>query len=94
MLVKNAIGTAEKTCRCGPWLQHFKNFAGWLPSMCAEKKCMGTELFGAHVRKVGGDGKTFIVPLCRAHNATTGEIEIGDFYLIVSANKAETCERS
>jgi hypothetical protein len=35
----------------------------------------------------------YIIPLCKTHNAATGEIEIVDSTVFVSANKNETCNK-
>ena len=95
MLIRNINGTSRTTCRCGSWLAHWEKFSGQArPAMCPAVGCRGTELEGAHVQKGGGstDQKWYIYPLCREHNRYRGELEVVDLPL-VSANKAETCER-
>lgn len=94
MKIKNINGTAQNICSCGSWLEHWKKFSGQKVEFCCEVKCIKKDLVGAHVQKAdGNDGNWYILPLCAAHNQSTGELEVSDNYKLVSANKAETCER-
>jgi len=94
MKISNINGTSQTTCSCGSWIKHWEKFSGQnTPSYCPEEGCLNTDLVGAHVRKSGSsDGKWYILPLCNAHNQQAGELEVPDFYQLVSANKRETCE--
>jgi len=94
MKVKNINGTSAKTCKCGSWLNHWKNFNGQsLPNYCPEVKCTKKPEVGAHVQKDSAtDSNWYIIPLCQTHNAKTGEsLEISDSIKLVSANVSETC---
>jgi hypothetical protein len=94
MKVKNINGTSARTCRCGSWLQHWKNFSKTAISQyCYEKKCVGKPEVGAHVQKDNStDESWYIVPLCMTHNAKTGEsLELVDSAVLVSANVSLTC---
>ncbi len=96
MKIRNINGTSDTTCRCGSWLNHWKNFSRQaLPSYCPAANCLNKDLLGAHVQKGGAslDQKWYIYPLCGAHNKHTGELEVSDAYSLVSANKKETCEK-
>jgi hypothetical protein len=94
MKVKNINGTSDNTCKCGSWLEHWKNFSGQLlPSYCPEQSCTKKPEVGAHVQKDNStDSSWYIVPLCTTHNAEYGKsIDISDSTKLVSANVAETC---
>jgi len=95
MKIKNINGTSDTTCKCGSWLQHWKNFSGQSSiTYCSEKTCTKKDLVGAHVKKaIGNDNKWYIVPLCSTHNKSTGELEILDTIKLAIANKSETCEK-
>lgn len=97
MRVKNINGTSPRTCRCGSWLDHWKNYSGQsLPTHCPEKTCYRRPELGAHVQKDSPtDRSWYIVPLCRTHNAETGKsLELVDSIRLASANIAETCGRT
>ncbi|HUS70082.1 MAG TPA: hypothetical protein VM075_04805 [Anaerolineae bacterium] len=94
MRVRNINGTSQKTCKCGSWLDHWKNFSGQsLPTYCPQLSCLQKPEVGAHVQKDSAtDGSWYIVPLCKAHNAKTGEsLDISDSVKLVSANVSQTC---
>jgi len=94
MKVKNINGTSQKTCKCGSWLDHWKNFSGQsLPTYCPAVGCLEKAEVGAHVQKDSPtDSSWYIVPLCKKHNAETGKsLDIGDWVKLVSANVSETC---
>lgn len=96
MKIRNINGTSDTTCRCGSWLNHWKNFSGQtLPSYCPANGCLNKDLLGAHVQKGGEslDQKWYIYPLCGSHNKHTGELQVSDGYKLVSANRKETCDR-
>lgn len=96
MRVNNINGTSDNICKCGSWLEHWKNFSGQsIPSYCPEKSCMKKPEAGAHVQKDNSsDNNWYIIPLCLSHNAEKGKsIEISDGTKLVSANVAETCGR-
>lgn len=95
MKLRNINGTSDTTCRCGSWLAHWKRFSGQSTHHCPADGCIRSDLVGAHVQKGGAstDQTWYIFPLCTAHNQYTGELEVSDVYLLVPANKSETCER-
>jgi len=92
--IKNINGTSDRICRCGSWLKHWENFSGKKATYCSAYGCMQkTDLNGAHVQKATSDMKWYIIPLCKEHNAATGELEVSDSTVFVSANRSETCEK-
>jgi hypothetical protein len=96
MKVNNINGTSGKTCKCGSWLNHWKNFSGQsLPSYCPEVKCMQKTEVGAHAQKDSStDTNWYIIPLCKTHNAETGKsLYIMDRMKLVSANVSQTCSK-
>lgn len=94
MKIRNINGTSANTCKCGSWLNHWKNYSGLtVPTYCPVQSCLEKELVGAHVQKDGfSDNNWYIFPLCKTHNAATGKsLEVSDTYKLVSANVRETC---
>jgi hypothetical protein len=93
MKVRNLLGTSEKACKCGSWLDHWENFSGQtVPTYCPVTKCYNKDLVGAHVQKDNSSDKaSFIIPLCATHNKAEGALEISDVYGLVSANVSTTC---
>ncbi|MBN2000926.1 hypothetical protein JW935_25500 [candidate division KSB1 bacterium] len=95
MKIKNINRTSQTTCVCGSWLDHWKKFSGQPVTHCPASRCLNEDLVGAHVQK-GGDSKDpewYIYPLCTDHSSYLGELEVSDSYMLISANKKETCER-
>lgn len=94
MKVKNINGTSDNKCKCGSWLQHWRNFSGQTATICRAKGCSRNDLVGSHVQKdVNYDSAWYIVPFCNMHNKSTGKVEIVDGTNLVSANRNETCEK-
>jgi hypothetical protein len=93
MKVINFNGTSDNSCKCGSWLEHRKKFTGRsIPIICPEQTCTDKPEVGAHVLKDSSTDKSwYIVPLCKKHNAQTGQsLNIVDTPL-ASANVANTC---
>lgn len=96
MRVNNINGTSQNTCKCGSWLDHWKNFSGQpLPTHCPESSCIRKPEVGAHVQKDSViDKGWYIVPLCKTHNSETNKsLTISDSVKLVSANVSETCDK-
>lgn len=94
MKVKNLNGTSKNKCKCPGWLEHWRNFGGKMPhSRCAEQSCQNGQEVGAHVQIAEGTDSTwYIVPLCTAHNAMTGQsLDLVPGTTLVPANVTETC---
>lgn len=67
--VENINGTSDTECKCGSWIQHWKNFSIQTATYCSEESCIETDLEGAHVQKANStDQSWYIVPLCGKHN--------------------------
>ena len=93
MIVKNINGTSQNKCKCGSWLQHWRNFSNQTATECRIKGCSRNDLIGAHVQKnVSYDNSWYIVPFCHLHNSSTIPVELVAGTNLVSANKSETCE--
>lgn len=93
MKVKNINGTTDNTCRCGTWIDHWKNYSSQaLSKYCSEEQCPEKPEVGAHVQKDNSsDSSWYIVPLCKKHNGETNKsIDIGNVEL-VDANVSQTC---
>ena len=94
MKVKNINGTSDNICKCGSWLNHWKNFSGQaIPTDCPEEKCIQRTEVGAHVQKDSfTDNSWYIIPLCKKHNGQTGQsITINYSVKLVPANVSSTC---
>jgi len=94
MKVKNINGTSDNICKCGSWLNHWKNFSDQsLPSYCPVVGCLQRPEVGAHVQKDSStDSSWYIIPLCRTHNGETGKsLNVSDSIKLVSANVRITC---
>jgi len=94
MKVTNINGTIDNTCKCATWLDHWKNFGGGSPPIyCPELSCTERPEVGAHVQRANStDQQWYIIPLCKGHNAKTGQtITISELVALVSANVSETC---
>jgi hypothetical protein len=92
MKIKNVTGTADKTCACDSWFEHWKTFSGQTITYCPVNGCLARDLVGAHVRLVG-DWTTYIYPLCKAHNQSTEELDTSDAYKLVCSDPKQTCQR-
>jgi hypothetical protein len=94
MKVVNIKGTANRTCKCGSWLQHWINCTRQpVPLFCAVEGCLRSPKLGAHVRYANeSHGKHYIIPMCSTHNESTEVLSIKAGIDPVSANKSETCE--
>lgn len=96
MRIYNTNGSTDVTCQCGSWLQHWLYYGGeTLPDICPEADCFEPPEVGARVQKDSRpDGPWFIIPLCRKHNALTGEsLEVSDYIALASADVNDTCGR-
>lgn len=94
MRVTNINGTQDNVCRCGSWIEHWKNYSNQpLPVYCPVAACMAKPEVGAHVqREDSSDGRWYIIPLCNAHNHTTDRsLEVSNNLVLVSANVGQTC---
>ncbi|WP_305843226.1 hypothetical protein [Photobacterium leiognathi] len=60
----NKNGTAQRSCSCGTWKQHWINDTGesW-PSECSVSGCYSPPVLGAHVYHPDVKGER-IVPMC------------------------------
>lgn len=97
MKVKNINGTSQNTCKCGSWLQHWKNYSGQsLASFCPEVGCTKKPEVGAHVQKDNSwDNNWYIIPLCSSHNSMHGSsLSVSDTVNLAPANVSETCGKS
>jgi len=96
--IKNANGTAERECRCGSWIVHWKKFSAEEPRKCSVSECENDGTEGAHVLRPEAkneDLKThpYIVPMCKEHNGMHEDtFTTKEQVTFVWANKGETCE--
>lgn len=94
MRVRNINGTSQRACKCGSWLEHWRNFSGQQANICRAAGCSRKDLAGAHVQKdVNYDNRWYIVPFCTFHNKASDPVELVKGTGLVPAYKRETCER-
>jgi hypothetical protein len=93
--ITNINGTSDTTCKCGSWINHWKNFSRQkLPTFCPVYGCYQKDLVGAHVQKAYAvEPKWYIIPLCSRHNEIKTDLDVVDTVAFVSAKKNETCEK-
>lgn len=92
---KNKGGTAERSCKCGSWKEHWLRFTGeeW-PSWCSVVGCLNTAEVGAHVINPASDIE-WIVPFCKDCNGqpTTTVFTLETGVNLVPANQSKTCAK-
>jgi hypothetical protein len=95
MTIIKINGAVQAPCKCGNWLQHWRNFSVLpLPSRCSETLCRDKPEVGAWVQRGDASGaEWYVVPLCKRHSQSTSALEISSFAMLVSANVKETCAR-
>jgi hypothetical protein len=88
---KNKNGTANRSCNCGTWKQHWINYAkkSW-PTSCSVKGCSTVPSLGAHVINANATGER-IVPMCDSCNGLSGTFTLKEKITVPSANTSETC---
>lgn len=88
---KNKNGTANRSCSCGSWKQHWINFSGedW-PIFCSVSGCFNFATLGAHVINSAVSGEK-IAPMCESCNKLTTEFSLKDKTPLVPANVSVTC---
>ncbi len=95
--IKNANGTATRSCSCGSWLQHWEKYSKKKATKCSVAECSKQADVGAHItrpRAKNDDYKTspYIVPMCSSHNGQHGEtFDSKEAVTFVWANVKETC---
>jgi len=95
MKVKNVNGTLQKQCKCGSWLQHWKNYSGRAAKVCQAKSCIETDLVGTHVQKdTDNDDSWYIIPLCHSHSRALSPVELVMGAMLVPTNVDLTCGKS
>lgn len=75
--VKNLNGTSDNKVPDGytSWKDFWQKHKGRLFGTCSCENCTNDAVDGAHVQKVYGDGKWYIVPLCPECNRGKKGIE-------------------
>ena len=96
--LRNMNGTAARSCGCGSWLDHWKNFTGTsVTPRCAVAGCNSQAEVGAHVdlpMVTAQKGLSYIAPMCREHNGKHGEsMKSKGGIKLARANVKETCKK-
>lgn len=97
MRVKNLNGINRPPCKCGSWLDHWKNFSHHeLPAYCPENKCAERPEVGVLCQRDDlplpgdeADARWYVIPLCRKHSVSTEPLDV--YVTLVSADIARTC---
>jgi hypothetical protein len=92
---KNKGGTADRSCKCGSWKQHWLNFSGqpW-PEKCSVDGCDKKAEDGGHLYNSLSDSMAeVIVPLCKDCNNPENRavMALKPGVVKVPANQSETC---
>ena len=84
----NSVGTADKSCKCGTWKDHWLNHAdkSW-PSNCSLSSCSSSPTLGGHVKN-SAVTSVRIVPMCDSCNGLSGTFSLRGAVSIPEANKA------
>jgi hypothetical protein len=87
----NKNGTADRSCKCGTWKQHWVNFAKkqW-PESCSVQGCSSVPTLGAHIINPSVTGER-IVPMCDSCNGLGGTFNLKGSVSVPSANTSQTC---
>jgi hypothetical protein len=94
MRIKNINDMTEKPCRCGSWLEHWKNLSHLpLPHVCQARGCQEAPVAGAFAQKDNYfDEAWFVVPLCHKHNRLYGaSLDLAEGVVLVSAKASKSC---
>ena len=94
MRIKNINGAELEPCKCGDWLQHWKNFSGQpAGGFCPVAHCMGRAEVAVLAKAHGRfRDQWFVVMLCREHAARTGEsLKVADSTKLVPTDPKRTC---
>jgi hypothetical protein len=90
---KNKGGTADRSCKCGSWKQHwlYGTKKDW-PGKCFVEGCTNKAEVGAHIHNPNVKGE-YIAPFCTSCNAkgTESIFTLKDVSMLFSANQSETC---
>jgi hypothetical protein len=92
MRVKNVNGATGRACAGKSWLEHWMSLAHQRVAFCPVRGCFEPVEVGSHVQKDGArDGRWYIVPLCKRHDAKPGvALELIDTVPLVPAEGGET----
>ena len=92
MKVENIENRSNETCKCGSWLQHWKNYSDESVSHCSASGCENPVEVGVHVQKADSHDKNwYVVPFCSTHGHSTYHVDLVFSTKLVPANQSETC---
>lgn len=88
---KNKKGTADRSCACGTWKQHWINNTtkSW-PAQCSAEGCSQTATLGGHVINPNETGE-WIVPLCASCNGRDDSFDLKGSVTLVPARQMDSC---
>ena len=95
--IKNANGTAERSCKCSSWLAHWEKYTYLRASTCCVYGCNNKAEVGAHITRPMAQSEEYkthpyIVPMCKSHNSQLGQTFTSKSNTsFVWANVSETC---
>jgi hypothetical protein len=91
MTLKNLReGSRDPVCGCGSWIHHWENGSGRKKGFCCVIDCQNKADRGGHIqRKVIGDDRWYIIPICAKHNNQFGkELDIYDGTSLIPVSKS------
>ncbi len=88
----NKVGTTERDCSCGSWMNHWVKMTGkaW-PMTCSVEGCDEKATLGAHVYHANVEGER-IVPMCAGCNKKGEKFNLKGGTSVPSARRDE-CAR-
>jgi len=97
--LRNQKGTAERSCGCGSWLDHWKRYTKSTGTpLCVVQNCNERATVGAHVELSRVDelkGQSYIAPMCASHNGQHGaELKSKPEVKLARGNVKETCGKA
>ncbi|WP_146211714.1 hypothetical protein [Burkholderia cenocepacia] len=98
--MKNVVGSGERSCGCGSWLDHWVKFTTHRDGdhLCSVDGCTELAVDGAHVTLPHLDVEDerqlhWIIPMCRRHNKSPDQLLSKPEVRVVSANIGKTCKK-
>jgi hypothetical protein len=87
--------TIQGPCKCGNWLQHWRNYSVLpMPLHCPATLCREKPEVGVLVQRTGAEPAGWcVLPLCRRHSQSKLDLEVSSFTVFVSADISQTCEQ-
>ena len=96
--IVKVVETIECDCKCGSWLQHWKNInpplnhIGYSTIYCSAYNCILGGLPIATSVRFNNSDDVYIIPFCEAHSKSEVEILLYDSPKIANVNYRDVCD--